>query len=43
MSRGYPFARRLQKQFAWDSAAAMHRAVVEEKSTTQVKSDFSPG
>ena len=33
---GYPLARRLQKRFARDSAAAMKRA-------TQVKSDFSPG
>jgi uncharacterized protein (UPF0548 family) len=40
---GYPFARRLQQRFAWDSAAAMQRAVVEGKSTAQVKSDFSPG
>jgi uncharacterized protein (UPF0548 family) len=40
---GYPFARRLQKRFARDSAAAMQRAVVEGKSTDQVKSDLSPG
>jgi uncharacterized protein (UPF0548 family) len=40
---GYPLARRLQKRFARDSAAAMRRAVVEAKSTAQVKSDFSPG
>jgi len=29
---GYPFARRLQKRFARDSAAAMRRAVVESQS-----------
>jgi uncharacterized protein (UPF0548 family) len=40
---GYLFARRLQKRFARDSAAAMRRAVVEGKSTAQGKSDFSPG
>jgi uncharacterized protein (UPF0548 family) len=40
---GYPLARRLQKRFAKDSVAAMRRAVVEGKSTAQVKSDFSPG
>ncbi len=40
---GYPFARRLQKRFARDSAAAMQRAAGEGKSTAQVKSDFSPG
>ena len=40
---GYPFARRLQKRFASDSAAAMRRAVAQGKSTAQVKSDFSPG
>ena len=40
---GYPFARRLQKHFARDSAAAMRRAVAQGKSTAQVKSDFSPG
>ncbi len=40
---GYPFARRLQKRFARDSAAAMRKAVVEGKSAAQVKSDFSPG
>jgi uncharacterized protein (UPF0548 family) len=34
---GYPFARRLQKQFARASAAAMRRTAA------QVKSDFSPG
>jgi uncharacterized protein (UPF0548 family) len=39
---GYPWARRLQKRFARDSAAAMRRAVVEGKSA-QVKSDLSPG
>src|SRR5262249_16001520 len=39
---GYPFARRLQKRFARDSAAAMRRAVGQDKSTAQVKSDFSP-
>jgi len=40
---GYPFARRLQKRFARDSAAAMQRAVVEGQSTAQGKSDLSPG
>ncbi len=40
---GYPWARRLQKRFARDSAMAMRRAVVEGSSTAQVKSDFSPG
>jgi uncharacterized protein (UPF0548 family) len=40
---GYPFARKLQRRFAKDSVAAMRRAVVEGKSTAQVKSDFSPG
>ena len=40
---GYPLARRLQKRFARDSAAAMRRAVVEAKSPAQVKSDLSPG
>jgi uncharacterized protein (UPF0548 family) len=30
---GYPFARRLQKQFARDSAAAMRRAVAEGQAT----------
>jgi uncharacterized protein (UPF0548 family) len=40
---GYPFARRLQKRFARDSAAAMRRAVGQGTSTAQVKSDFSPG
>jgi uncharacterized protein (UPF0548 family) len=40
---GYPLVRRLQKRFARDSAAAMRRTVVEDKSTAQVKSDFSPG
>jgi uncharacterized protein (UPF0548 family) len=40
---GYPLARRLQKRFARDSAAAMRRAVGQGKSTAQVKSDFSPG
>lgn len=29
---GYPFARRLQKRFATDSATAMRRAVVEDQS-----------
>ena len=40
---GYPFARRLQKRFARDSAAAMLRAVAQGNSSAQVKSDFSPG
>jgi uncharacterized protein (UPF0548 family) len=40
---GYPFARRLQKRFARDSAAAMRKAVVEGNSAAQVKSDLSPG
>jgi uncharacterized protein (UPF0548 family) len=40
---GYPHARRLQRRFARDSAAAMQRAVGQDKSTAQVKSDFSPG
>ena len=40
---GYPFARRLQRRFARDSAAAMQKAVGQDKSTAQVKSDFSPG
>jgi uncharacterized protein (UPF0548 family) len=40
---GYPLARRLQKRFARDSAAAMRRAVGEGTSTAQVKSDLSPG
>jgi uncharacterized protein (UPF0548 family) len=40
---GYPFTRRLQRRFARDSAAAMQKAVVEEKSTAQAKSDLSPG
>ena len=40
---GYPLARRLQKHFARDSAAAMQIAVVEGQSTDLVKSDFSPG
>jgi uncharacterized protein (UPF0548 family) len=40
---GYPLARRLQKRFARDSAAAMQREVAQGKSTAQVKSDFSPG
>jgi uncharacterized protein (UPF0548 family) len=40
---GYPLARRLQKRFARDSAAAMRRAVCQGESTTQVKSDLSPG
>ena len=40
---GYPFARRLQKRFARDSAAAMRRAVAQRQSTAQVKSHFSPG
>jgi uncharacterized protein (UPF0548 family) len=39
----YPLARRLQRRFAKDSAAAMRRAVAQGKSTAQVKSDFSPG
>ena len=29
---GYPFARRMQKRFAWDSAAAMRVAVAEDQS-----------
>jgi uncharacterized protein (UPF0548 family) len=40
---GYPFARRLQKRFARDSAAAMRAATAQSKSTAQAKSDFSPG
>jgi uncharacterized protein (UPF0548 family) len=40
---GYPLARRPQKWFAKDSAAAMQRAVAEDQSAAQVKSDFSPG
>jgi uncharacterized protein (UPF0548 family) len=40
---GYPFARRLQKRFARDSASAMLRAVDEGKSAAQVKSDLSLG
>jgi uncharacterized protein (UPF0548 family) len=32
---GYPFARRLQKRFARDSAAAMRRAVVEAQSNNR--------
>jgi uncharacterized protein (UPF0548 family) len=40
---GYPFARRLQKRFARDSAAAMRRTVGQGNSTAQVKSDLSPG
>jgi uncharacterized protein (UPF0548 family) len=40
---GCPFARRLQKRFARDSAAAMQRAVVGGQAAAQVKSDFSPG
>jgi uncharacterized protein (UPF0548 family) len=40
---GYPLARRLQRRFARDSAAAMQRALGQDKSTAQVKSDFSPG
>ena len=40
---GYPLARRLQKRFARDSAAAMRRGVAEGPSTAQVKSDLSPG
>ena len=39
---GYPLARRLQKRFARDSAAAMRRAVVEGQSA-QGKRDLSPG
>jgi uncharacterized protein (UPF0548 family) len=39
----YPLARRLQRRFARDSAAAMQRAVVEDEPTAQVKRDFSPG
>jgi uncharacterized protein (UPF0548 family) len=40
---GYPLARRLQRRFARDSAAAMRRVVAQGTSTAQVKSDFSPG
>jgi hypothetical protein len=40
---GYPFARRLQKRFARDSAAAMQRAAVECQAAAQVKSDVAPG
>ena len=40
---GYPLARRMQKRFARDSAAAMQRTVVEGQSAAQVKSDFCPG
>jgi uncharacterized protein (UPF0548 family) len=40
---GYPLARRLQRRFARDSAAAMQRAVAQGNSSAQVKSDFSPG
>ena len=40
---GYPLARRLQKRFARDSAAAMQRAVAECQAAAQAKSDFSPG
>jgi uncharacterized protein (UPF0548 family) len=40
---GYPIARRLQKRFARDSAAAMRRAVGQGTSAAQVKSDLSPG
>jgi uncharacterized protein (UPF0548 family) len=40
---GYPLARRLQKRFARDSAAAMRRAVANGQSTAQAKSDCSPG
>jgi uncharacterized protein (UPF0548 family) len=40
---GYLFARRLQKRFARDSAAAMQRAVVAGRSTAQVESDLAPG
>jgi uncharacterized protein (UPF0548 family) len=40
---GYPLARRLQRRFARDSAAAMREAVLEDKRTAQVGSDFSPG
>jgi uncharacterized protein (UPF0548 family) len=40
---GYPFARRLQRRFARDSAAAMRRAVGQGNSTAQVMSDLSPG
>jgi uncharacterized protein (UPF0548 family) len=40
---GYPFARKLQKRFARNSAAAMQRAVVEGQAAAQVKSDLSPG
>jgi uncharacterized protein (UPF0548 family) len=40
---GYPVARKLQKRFARDSAAAMRRALAEAGATGQVKSDLSPG
>jgi uncharacterized protein (UPF0548 family) len=40
---GYPVARRVQRRFTRDSAAAMRKAVVEGKSTAHVKSDLSPG
>jgi hypothetical protein len=40
---GYPFARRLQRRFARDSAAAMRRVFAEGQSAAQAKSDFSPG
>lgn len=40
---GYPFARRLQRRFAKDSAAAMQEAVDQDASTAHVKSDLSPG
>jgi uncharacterized protein (UPF0548 family) len=40
---GYPLARRLQKRFARDSAAAMRRAVAQGTATAQAKSGISPG
>jgi uncharacterized protein (UPF0548 family) len=40
---GYSFTRKLQRRFARDSVAAMQRAAGQDKSTAQVKSDFSSG
>jgi uncharacterized protein (UPF0548 family) len=40
---GYPCARRLQKRFARDSAAAMQRAAIECQAAAQAKSDFFTG
>jgi hypothetical protein len=40
---GYPFARRLQRRFARDSAAAIKRVVFEGQAAAQVKSDFPHG